>query len=109
MQAVARQLQQQATALTESVRQNAEFLQNETQARKREGMVDSKAVQKPERFSGKDADWASWAYKFTTWVETQQEGSEQVLEWAAQQGSDLITQDKGGRGDARRWRPARTS
>ena len=73
MQAVARQLQQHSTALTESVRQNAEFLQNETQARKREGMVDSKAVQKPERFSGKDADWASWAYKFTTWVETQQE------------------------------------
>ena len=54
-------------------------------------MVDSKAAQKPERFSGKDADWASCAYKFTTWLETQQEGAEVVLEWAASQVSDVIS------------------
>ena len=61
MTAVARQLQEQSQALTAAVRQNAEFLQQEAVNRRREGMVDSRAVQKPERFSGKEADWASWS------------------------------------------------
>ena len=93
MSAVARQLQEQSRSLTEAMRQNTEFLRQEATSRRREGMVETKAIQKPSQFSGKESDWAAWSYKLVTWLETQQTGAEFVLEWAASRGSDSIGQE----------------
>ncbi|CAK0834258.1 unnamed protein product [Prorocentrum cordatum] len=66
MAGLARQLQEQSGALQAAVQQNADFLKAEGASRRREGMVDSRPVQKPATFSGKESDWADWAYKFVT-------------------------------------------
>ena len=94
MAGLARQLQEQSTALQAAVQQNAEFLKAESASRKREGMVDSRAVQKPASFSGKESDWAGWAYKFVTWLASQYEHAEEVLDWAAAEGAATITDER---------------
>jgi len=75
-----RRLGAQGDALNESIAQNARFLEHEAQTRRRDGLVDAKAVSKPSAFTGKESDWNGWSYKFTTWINTQFKDGEEILD-----------------------------
>ena len=68
LQALARQLQEQQAALTAAQTAHTQFLREESTSRRREGMVDARAVQTPTAFTGKEGDWPGWSYKFVTWL-----------------------------------------
>lgn len=57
------------------------------------GVIDTKALGRPDGFSGNVLDWQSWAFKFTTWINSQFEGGQALLEWAAGRADEEITQD----------------
>ena len=94
LQAVVQQMATQQEAMKILMEQNAQFLQNETKERKRESFIDTKAVGKPPQFSGKEAEWAGWAFKFTTWIAGQYEKGDEILEWAASLGEEEIMDEK---------------
>jgi hypothetical protein len=50
----------QGIVLRTVIEQNAKFLEAETADRRREGLIDAKAVAKPHAFTGKDVDWPGW-------------------------------------------------
>ena len=66
--------------------QNAKFLREETAERKKDGFIDTKAVGKPPLFSGKEADWPGWMFKFGTWIAGQYEKGDEMFDWAASLG-----------------------
>ena len=69
-------------------------MEAEIAVRRRQGMIDTKAVKQPAPFSGKEADWPGWSYKFSTWISGQFADGEDVLDWAAGLGEELVTQEK---------------
>ena len=89
-----RRLGAQGDAFNESIAQNARFLEQEAQTRRRDGLVDAKAVSKPSAFTGKESDWNGWSYKFTTWINTQFKDGEEILDWAASLGPEEMTQER---------------
>ena len=83
---VVRQIADQGTAMKSLMEQNANFLQNETRERKKDGFIDTKAVGKPPLFSGKETDWPGWMFKFSTWIAGQYDKGDEILDWAASLG-----------------------
>ena len=57
-------------------------------------MIDSKAVQKPATFSGKESDWPGWSYKLASWMAGQFMHGDALLDWAANLGETIATQEK---------------
>ena len=64
---------------------------------RRAGVIDVKAVGKPERFAGNKQKlqqaWPNWSFTFSTWLASQWAHGTEILEWAMYQGSTTITQD----------------
>ena len=73
------------------VEQNRVFLEAETRQRREGAMIDSKAVQTPATFSGKEADWPGWYYKFPSWMAGQFKHGDEILDWVANLGETIAT------------------
>ena len=92
--AVVRTVSEQSAALAATIDQNRRFMEQETVTRRREGFIDSKAVGKPQPFSGKELDWPGWSFKFSTWLSGQFPEGEEILDWAASLGEEPVTLEK---------------
>ena len=91
---VVRQVAEQGQVMKGLMEQNAQFLQAETESRKKECFIDTKAVGKPPLFSGKEADWPGWQFKFGTWIAGQFEKGDEILDWAAGSGEQEVSEVK---------------
>ena len=93
-QRAANETQQQAlqTVMGRVVEQGALLQQTEEESRTRRqhGLIDTKAVQKPQPFSGKEAEWLGWSFKFGTWINGQYQGGQEILDWAASLGETAV-------------------
>ena len=61
-------LDQQATAFNQSLQQQAAAFARMEEGRK--AMSDLKHVGRVNAFSGKEAEWTSWSFQFSTWINT---------------------------------------
>jgi hypothetical protein len=94
MGAVMRTVADQGIVLRTVVEQNAKFLEAEMADRRREELIDAKAVAKPHAFTGKEGDWPGWSFKFSTWISGQFQDGGEILEWAAGLGETPATPEK---------------
>ena len=71
LHAVMGRVVEQGSLLQQTVEQSRRFMEEESQTRRQHGLIDTKAVQKPQAFSGKEAEWPEWSFKFGTWIDIQ--------------------------------------
>ena len=58
----------QVNSQTELIRATIE---KDTSSRTKCNLVDTRAIGRPPNFNGKDVEWATWSFKFTTWISSQ--------------------------------------
>ena len=85
-----RSMMSQVNSQTELIRTTIE---QDTSSRSRGKLVDTRAIGRPPNFNGKDAEWATWSFKFSTWMSSQFDQGEAILRWAEDRGGDQITQE----------------
>ena len=69
--AVMGRVTEQGALLQQTVEQSRRFMEEESRSRRQHGLIDTKAVSKPHPFSGKEAEWPGWSFKFGTWINGQ--------------------------------------
>ena len=57
LQVVMGRVMEQGSLLQQTVEQSRQFMEEESRSRKQHGLIDTRAVQKPQSFSGKEVDW----------------------------------------------------
>ena len=90
LQAVMGRVVEQGALLQQTVEQSRKFMEEESQTRRQHGLIDTKAVQRPQPFSGKEAEWLGWSFTFGTWINGQYQGGQEVLDWAAGLGETAV-------------------
>ena len=90
LQAVMGRVMEQGQLLQQTVEQSRKFMEEESRTRRQHGLIDTKAVQKPQAFSGKEAEWSGWSFKFGTWINGQYQAGQEVLDWAAGLGETAV-------------------
>ena len=90
LQAVMGRVMEQGSLLQQTVEQSRQFMEEESRSRRQHGLIDTRAVQKPQSFSGKEADWPGWSFKFGTWISGQYQHGQEVLDWAASLGETAV-------------------
>ena len=94
VQALQVTLSAQQEALRGVISENSQFLAAESSRRSQGSLVDSRAVQRPNNFDGKESTWQAWSYKFSTWLSSQFHKGEDVLDTAAGCGELMIDDAK---------------
>ena len=69
------------------------FLKEETTARKKDGLIDTKAVSKPPLFSGREAERPGRMFKFSTWIAGQFDRCDEIFDWAGSLGEEEVNED----------------
>ena len=84
--------QEESIAMRNTIDQQTAMLERDLEERAHRTVVD-RGVGKPQMFSGSPTDWASWSFKFETWIGGQFEHGQQMLAWARTCNDQPITND----------------